>query len=71
MGVYDGPRTAEMVRDPVNTPFHDWLGYDAPEGVHNAGTWKDDRPNVGRLISPESFFHKNGYKMPRKRYVAC
>ncbi len=55
---YDGPRTAEVVRDPVNTPFHDWLGYDAPEGVYNTGTWKDDRPNVGGLISPESFFSR-------------
>ncbi len=54
--VYDnGPRDAAGIRALVDTPQHDWLGYHSPEGYYNANGRKDDRPNVGGLISLQSF----------------
>lgn len=54
--VYEnGPRLTEDIRKLVGTEKHDWLGYDSPVGYYNAGTWKDTRPNVGGLISLQSF----------------
>ncbi len=54
--VYEnGPRSKEDIFTLVNTEKHDWLGYEAPNGYYNAGGWKDTRPNVGGLISLQSF----------------
>ena len=52
---YDGPRTAQEIRELVDTPKHDFLGYNAPNGVYNPGKVVDSRPNVGGLISRQSF----------------
>lgn len=52
---YNGPRDAEEIRALVGTEKHDWLGYDAPDGYYNANGWKDPRPNVGGVISLQSF----------------
>jgi hypothetical protein len=56
MFVYDeGPRDAEGVRALVGTDKHDYLGYESPKGYYTAGGWQDDRPNLGGLISNQSF----------------
>jgi hypothetical protein len=49
---YGGPQNAEDIAPLVGTLKHDILGYDSPEG--QAGG-KDKRPNVGGLISNQSF----------------
>lgn len=51
---YDGPRDAEEIRALVDTPQHDFLGYEAPDGLY-MGNPKYARPNVGGLISNQSF----------------
>ncbi|MFA6569069.1 MAG: hypothetical protein WCS96_12725 [Victivallales bacterium] len=57
--VYEnGPREVEDIRALVGTPRHDLLGYESAAGYANTGTWKDDRPNVGGLISNQSFSSK-------------
>lgn len=57
--VYEnGPTTAEEIKALVNTPLHDILGYNAPNGYYNANGWQDDRPNVGGVISLQSFSSK-------------
>lgn len=57
--VYEnGPRDVESIRALVGTPHHDLLGYESAAGYANTGTWKDDRPNVGGLISNQSFSSK-------------
>lgn len=57
--VYEnGPRLAEDIKKLVGTEKHDWLGYDSLVGYYNAGAWKDTRPNVGGLISLQSFSSK-------------
>jgi len=54
--VYDkGPRKAENIRALVGTLKHDWLGYDDPDGYFLDNAWRDPRPNVGGLISMQSF----------------
>lgn len=55
---YDGPRDREEICKLVNTDKHDILGYEAPNGYYTAGAWNDDRPNVGGLISNQSFSSK-------------
>ena len=52
---FNGPRDAEEVRALVGTGKHDLLGYQSPRGYYTAGGWQDDRPNVGGLISNQSF----------------
>ncbi len=51
---YDGPRTAEEISALVDTPLHDCLGYEAPNGMY-MGDPKYNRPNVGGKISNQSF----------------
>ena len=51
---YDGPRTAEEISALVNTPLHDQLGYEAPDGMY-MGNPKYNKPNVGGKISNQSF----------------
>lgn len=54
--VYDkGPRDAESIKALVGTLQHDWLGYDSPDGYFLDNAWRDPRPNVGGLISMQSF----------------
>jgi hypothetical protein len=52
---YEGPREKEAIRALVNTGKHDILGYESPIGYYTAGAWNDDRPNVGGVISNQSF----------------
>ncbi len=52
---YEGPRDKEEIRALVDTPKHDWLGYTAPKGYYKAGDYEDTRPNVGGVISRQSF----------------
>lgn len=52
---YEGPRDTEDIRALVGTEKHDWLGYEAPNGYYKAGDYIDKRPNVGGLISMQSF----------------
>ena len=52
---FDGPRDRESIRQLVGTEKHDFLGYDSDIGYYTAGAWKDDRPNVGGVISNQSF----------------
>ena len=52
---FDGPRETEAIRSLVGTEKHDILGYDSPKGYYTAGGWQDDRPNVGGVISNQSF----------------
>ena len=54
--VYDkGPRKAEDIKALVGTLQHDWLGYDDPDGYFLDNSWRDPRPNVGGLVSMQSF----------------
>ncbi len=60
--VYDnGPRDAVSIRALVNTPKQDWLGYESPEGYYNSNGWQDDRPNIGGVISLQSFSSKQWF----------
>lgn len=52
---FDGPRDREDIKKLVGTEKHDFLGYDSAIGYYTAGSWKDDRPNVGGVISNQSF----------------
>lgn len=52
---FEGPRDREEIRKLVGTEKHDFLGYDSEIGYYTAGSWKDDRPNVGGVISNQSF----------------
>jgi hypothetical protein len=52
---YEGPRNVDDIRSLVDTPKHDLLGYDSATGYY-MGTIK--RPNVGGLISNQSFASK-------------
>lgn len=54
----DGPRTADEIRNLVGTLKHDYLGYDSKVGYYNANGWQDPRPNVGGVISNQSFSSK-------------
>lgn len=51
---YDGPRTPEEISAMVDTPLHDKLGYEAPDGMY-MGNPKYNKPNVGGKISNQSF----------------
>lgn len=51
---YDGPRSAEQIRALVGTEQQDYLGFDSETG-YSSGKWKDPRPNVGGVISMQSF----------------
>ena len=42
----------------MGTLKHDYIGYETPDGYYTAGGWKDNRPNVGGLISNQSFSSK-------------
>ena len=54
--VYEnGPETEEEIKAFVGTPKQDYLGYESAVGYYNAGAWKDTRPNVGGVISLQSF----------------
>ncbi len=55
---YNGPRAKEEIRSLVGTEKHDYLGYESANGYYTAGGWNDDRPNVGGLISNQSFSSK-------------
>ena len=55
---YEGPRETEEIRALVGTGKQDLLGYESPRGYYTAGGWADDRPNVGGLISNQSFSSK-------------
>ncbi len=55
---YDGPRNAEEIRALIDTPKHDLLGYQSAKGYYTAGGWQDDRPNLGGVISNQSFSSK-------------
>ncbi len=67
---YEGPREREAIRELVGTEKHDILGYDSPTGYYTAGGWQDDRPNVGGLISNQSFsslkWHEDAGEMLRR-----
>lgn len=54
--VYEnGPRDPDTISKLIGTERHDWLGYESPRGYYTAGGWKDDRPNIGGVISNQSF----------------
>jgi hypothetical protein len=55
---FDGPREVEEIRRLVGTEKHDFLGYESKIGYYTAGSWKDDRPNLGGVISNQSFSSK-------------
>ncbi|MCK5845325.1 MAG: hypothetical protein KAG97_11500, partial [Victivallales bacterium] len=52
---FNGPREKEEIRRLVNTEKHDILGYESPVGYYTSNTWKDTRPNIGGVISNQSF----------------
>ena len=52
---WEGPRDAESIREIVDTPKHDWFGYNAPKGYYKAGDFIDDRPNACGYVSRQSF----------------
>ena len=51
---YDGPRNKQEISAMVDTPLHDKLGYEAPDGMY-MGNPKYNKPNVGGKISNQSF----------------
>ncbi len=55
---YDGPRDEKGIQGLVGTLKHDYLGYDSAVGYYNANGWQDPRPNVGGVISMQSFSSK-------------
>ncbi|OGV51112.1 MAG: hypothetical protein A2017_05310 [Lentisphaerae bacterium GWF2_44_16] len=59
---YEGPREVGEIKKLVGTLKHDLLGYDSEKGYYTAGGWQDDRPNVGGLISNQSFSSKKWLK---------
>lgn len=52
---FGGPDNVDDIRGAVNTSAHDILGYESPTGYYTAGGWMDKRPNVGGVISNQSF----------------
>lgn len=57
--VYEnGPKTADEIKELVGTLKHDFLGYESKVGYYNANGWQDPRPNVGGVISNQSFSSK-------------
>ncbi len=57
---YGGPQTPEEVAAAVDTPDHDWFGFESPMGYPvNGGTgFVDDRPNLGTKVCLQSFSSK-------------
>ena len=55
---FDGPREVGEIRRLVGTERHDFLGYESKTGYYTAGGWQDDRPNLGGVISNQSFSSK-------------
>jgi hypothetical protein len=55
---WGGPETAGEISALAGTDKHDFLGYDSPKGYYTAGGWEDGRPNVGGVISNQSFSSK-------------
>lgn len=54
--VYEnGPRSVEEIRSLVGTLKQDYLGYESSDGYYSANGKKDSRPNVGGVISLQSF----------------
>lgn len=54
--VYEnGPGDIEGIKALIDTEKQDWLGYDSEKGYYNAEGWQDPRPNVGGVISLQSF----------------
>lgn len=57
--VYEnGPSDVEEIRTIVGTLKQDYLGYESPKGYYNANGRQDSRPNVGGVISLQSFSSK-------------
>ena len=57
--VYEnGPQTEEEIKALVGTLKQDYLGYESAKGYYNANGWQDTRPNVGGMISLQSFSSK-------------
>lgn len=52
----EAPKNIEEIRALVGTEKHDILGYESPEGVYAGGEGVDNRPNVGGVVSMQSFF---------------
>lgn len=52
---YGGPDDAQKIKELVGTLKQDYLGYEAPNGYYMAGDYVDTRPNIGGLISLQSF----------------
>jgi len=55
---YGGPQTREEIKKTVGTKKHDYIGYDSETGYYassNDGGFVDTRPNVGGIISMQSF----------------
>lgn len=55
---YEGPRTAEGIKELVGTLRQDYIGYEAPNGYYMAGDYVDTRPNMDSLIARQSFTSK-------------
>lgn len=55
---FEGPREKEEIRSLVGTLKHDYLGAESENGYASVGEYKDPRPNVGGLISLQSFSSK-------------
>ena len=51
---YGGPETKDDIKSMVGTQKHDYLGYEAPNGYY-MGNPKYNRPNVGGMVSRQSF----------------
>ena len=58
----EGPRTKEEIRSLVGTLKQDYLGYESGMGYYRADEYVDNRPNVGGLISLQSFSSKKWQK---------
>ncbi len=55
---HNGPRTADEIKALIGTLKHDILGYDSETGYYLPGSSGDPRPNMGGLISLQSFSSK-------------
>ena len=51
----EAPTDIEEIRAIVGTERHDILGYNSPTGYYSPNGFVDDRPNVGGVISNQSF----------------
>ncbi len=55
---WNGPKTADEIRSLIDTPLHDWFGYNAPHGYYKSGDFTDTRANVGGTVARQSFSSK-------------